>query len=74
MVYPEGRSSLRMEKLIEGIQDCGKAGILSEEWKASGNTEKLSALDSALALFNFETLTAEGASAAVRSAKAVLAE
>ena len=74
MVYPEGRSSIRMEKLIEGIQDCEKAGILSEEWKASGNTEKLSALDSALALFNFETLTAEGASSAVRSAKAVLAE
>ena len=72
LVYPEGRSSIRMEKLVEGIQDCEKARILSEEWSASGNTEKLSALDSALGLFNFETLTAEGAMSAVKSAKMVL--
>ena len=63
-----------MEKLVEGIQDCEKARILSEEWSASGNTEKLSALDSALELFNFETLTAEGAMSAVKSAKMVLVD
>ena len=74
LVYPEGRSSIRMEKLVEGIQDCEKARILSEEWSASGNTEKLSALDSALGLFNFETLTAEGAMSAVKSAKMVLVD
>ena len=74
MVYPEGRSSIRMEKLIEGVQDCEKARMLMEEWKASGNTEKLSSLDEALECFDFETLTAEGASPALDKARSVLAE
>ncbi len=74
LVYPDGRSSIRMEKLIEGVQDYEKARILTEEWTASGNEAKLSALEDALELFNFETLTAEGASGALSAAKTVLSD
>ncbi len=73
LVYPEGRSSIRMEKIIEGIQDCEKARILIEEWAASGNDGMIERLEKALAKFNFEELTARGATPALEEAKSVIA-
>lgn len=68
-VYPEGRSSLRFEKLAEGIQDYEKTRILKEEWLSSGRQDLLMQLDAVLANFDYETITAEGAAPAIRSAK-----
>lgn len=37
MIYPEGRSSIRFERLIEGIQSYEKIRILKEEFEKKGN-------------------------------------
>jgi hypothetical protein len=71
-IYPEGRSSLRFDKLLEGVQDYEKACILMERWASSGDSQSLSALMAALEAFDYETITAEGASKAVHAAKDVI--
>lgn len=51
IVYPEARSSMRFERLIEGIQDAEKIRILREEF-TSNNPEKLKELNNEVAKFN----------------------
>lgn len=46
--YPGNRTSLRHERLLEGIQQYEKIRIAREMWTASGETEKLEALNEAL--------------------------
>lgn len=55
MIYPHGRSSVRFEKLIEGIQSCEKIRILSEEFTKTNNVEKLDRLNTLLEKFNFNS-------------------
>lgn len=45
VVYPEARSSIRFERLIEGIQDVEKIRILREEFKNTNSAESLMKLD-----------------------------
>ena len=45
VVYPYGRSSVRFEKLIEGIQAHEKIRILREQFTASGDSAKLAQLN-----------------------------
>ena len=55
IVYPDARSSIRFERLIEGIQDAEKIRILRTELEAAGTPEalrKLELLESTLARFN----------------------
>lgn len=56
IVYPDARSSMRFERLIEGIQDAEKIRILREELKE--NREMTGALEAEIAKFN--TITPEG--------------
>lgn len=53
-IYPGGRSSVRMERLIEGIQDYEKVRILREEFK--NDPVKLKKLEEILAEFKLEKL------------------
>ena len=55
MVYPYGRSSVRFEKLIEGIQAYEKVHILREEFTATGNTAKLAKLNTLMERFNYNS-------------------
>ena len=57
MIYPDGRSSLRFDKLLEGIQDYEKMRILLDEWSAAGETDKVSKLNAHLGRFDFEHLS-----------------
>ena len=59
MVYPYGRSSVRFEKLVEGVQAYEKARILREELTAAGNTAKLAELDAVIEKFNFNSQYSE---------------
>ena len=59
MVYPYGRSSVRFEKLIEGIQACEKVRILREEFTDANDTEKLAELDALLKLFDYNSQYSE---------------
>ena len=54
-VYPGARSSIRFERLLEGIQDFEKIRLLREELKAAGTPEKeqqLNELNEMVARFN----------------------
>ena len=55
IVYPE-RSSIRMEHLIEGIQDYEKIRILREELAAKNNKSKLDKLNKLVSQFTPEGL------------------
>lgn len=70
VVYPDGRSSIRFERLLEGIQDAEKIRLLREEFTRSGShsdQEKLQKLNEIVMRFNIkkdpgnlEELMAEG--------------
>ena len=55
MVYPHGRSSVRFEKLIEGIQAHEKVRVLREEFAATGNATKLAELNALIDSFNLNS-------------------
>ncbi|MDX9881091.1 MAG: DUF4091 domain-containing protein [Prolixibacteraceae bacterium] len=55
VVYPGARSSIRFERLLEGIQDAEKIRILKEELQNDASAEakeKLELLNQTVALFN----------------------
>lgn len=66
MIYPYGRSSVRFEMLIEGIQAYEKIRILREEFTATGNTAKLAELDALQETFNFNSQYTDDFSTLIR--------
>jgi hypothetical protein len=55
IVYPDARSSIRFERLREGIQDAEKIRLLREELERDGSVaakEKLKKLNNTVAQFN----------------------
>lgn len=72
IVYPENRSSIRMEKLIEGIQDYEKINILKEEFKNKNNKSKLEKLNTLVSSFTPEGLTKADPTQAVQQARTEL--
>ena len=71
-IYPGGRSSVRFEKLLAGIQAFEKIQILKKEFQSSNNREALVKLDKTLELFKLENLEATPASEIISEASAVL--
>ena len=70
MVYPGGRSSIRMERLVEGIQDFEKIRILRSRFEARGDKTRLEKLDKAAESFtskNFDPATSTQALADARN-------
>jgi hypothetical protein len=55
-IYPGPRTSIRFEKLIEGIQDFEKVRILKEEFVKEGNNGKIIELDNILSAIQYEKL------------------
>ena len=77
IVYPEGRSSIRFERLREGIQDYEKIRIVRALLKKENNKkadDKWTKLEQALSSFEKENLTEENAGEMVRKGKLVLQE
>jgi hypothetical protein len=74
IVYPDGRSSIRMEKLIEGIQDYEKIQLLRQEFAAANATAKLEELNRLVASFTPESLTQQGATGMMEEARERLGE
>jgi hypothetical protein len=70
--YPGPRSSIRFEKLIEGIQDFEKIRILRENFIKEGHTEKAKELDSMLSSFEIEKLDSIPAADMLIKAKKIL--
>ncbi len=71
-VYPGPASSIRFEKLIEGIQDFEKIRILKTHYKNNQDETKLKALEAALIGFEIEKLSQVTAEEMISKAKAVL--
>ena len=69
-VYPGGRSSIRFERLVEGLQDYEKIQRLREEFKYQ--PEQLKKLEELLKRFKIESLAKESAADMVNQARAVL--
>jgi hypothetical protein len=53
-IYPGPRSSIRFERLVEGLQDCEKIYVLRKELEAKGATGKLKKLNAKLSEFTPE--------------------
>ncbi len=76
-VYPGGVSSIRFERLREGIQDFEKIRILTEEYKYDGNHEaktKLGRLDDFLKTFELSLLKDVPASGPVNRGKKIISD
>jgi hypothetical protein len=68
-VYPGPLTSIRFEKLVEGIQDFEKVRLLREEFTSTGNEEKLRQLNRILAEFEIDKLPNTPAATMVEQAK-----
>ena len=53
-IYPGPMSSLRLENLLQGLQDCEKIHLLRQELEAQGRVEQLAELEDALSAFTPE--------------------
>jgi len=71
-VYPGPLSSIRFEKLIEGIQDFEKINFLRKQYKENGETAKLNALEAALRTFKIDALSKQSAQQMVEKYKRLL--
>lgn len=70
LVYPDARSSIRFERLIEGIQDFEKIRILGEKY--AENPKKLKQLEEVLKGFTIKESPATPIEQQLRHAKRVL--
>ena len=71
LVYP-GSSSIRMERLVEGIQDAEKIRILRKEFAENGEVAKLKKLNQTVSGFMPEKLNGQNASQMVRNGRNLL--
>ncbi len=71
-VYPGALSSVRFEKLIEGIQDFEKINLLRKWYKEKGATTKLNELETALKTFKINELSKQTARQMVEKYKPLL--
>lgn len=71
-VYPGARSSIRFERLIEGIQDFEKVKIIRTYLKENGEEASLAKLNLAIGDFEVKALEGEPAAAFVNRAKELL--
>ena len=77
LVYPGAKSSIRFERLREGIQDYEKIRILRDTYEKEGTEiakQKLTRLNDMLKPFTFKSITADSASSIVNQGKHILNE
>lgn len=71
-VYPGPRTSIRFEKLIEGIQDFEKIKSLQKEWSEKKDKKSLKRLNESLQAFEIEKLKTISAEEMMAGAKSIL--
>lgn len=71
LVYPDARSSIRFERLREGIQEYEKIRLL-RQWTAGKDLPETKSLDSALKAFTYDTVQVHSAADAVDRAEAAV--
>ncbi len=73
IIYPKGRSSIRFERMLEGIQDYEKVLLVQQALQKKGDHEAMEALANAIAKLN-NPKRFEGWNADLNKAKALLNE
>lgn len=71
-LYYPGGSSIRLERLIEGIQDAEKVLILRDAFQRQGDTDRLQELEDRVNVFMPQNLTEANATEMVRAARQTL--
>ncbi|WP_430809289.1 glycoside hydrolase domain-containing protein [Carboxylicivirga sp. 1411-1] len=77
LIYPEGRSSIRYERLIEGIQDYEKLRMIRDQELAKGDVvaqQRLEKLDEVLSDFVINRIPRESAAQMIGNGRQVLHE
>ncbi len=74
LVYPGALSSVRFEKIVEGIQDFEKIRLLRKEYQSKQQTAQLNKLETVLKTFEIKQLSTESAEITVAKAKSFLNE
>lgn len=69
MIYPGARSSIRLERLTEGIQFFEKVRILKEEFEEKGNKGAIKNIDKTLKMFDESSMDKISPTTAVNKAK-----
>lgn len=72
LIYPGARTSIRFERMTEGIQAWEKIRILREEYQAKGNKGALARIEKALEVFDENKLDKIPSSEMIRKAEAKL--
>lgn len=72
LIYPGPRSSIRFERLIEGIQDFEKIRILKGQFIRNNEPDKLLQIEKALHDFDINALDDLGAAKMINDAQAIL--
>ena len=72
LIYPGARSSIRMERLAEGVQAFEKVRILKEEFKKKDNKGAIKNIEKILQMFDERSLGEIPAATAVNKAKEVI--
>lgn len=72
LVYPGNRTSMRFERLVEGIQDAEKIRLLKEAFAQAHAEDKLEELDRILRAFELATLKTKPADEMVHEAQLAL--
>lgn len=72
LVYPGPLSSIRLEKMIEGIQDFEKIRILRDQYIKTGRVDELKQLEQLLKTFEINSLKTTPADQMIESAKNIL--
>lgn len=71
-VYPGPRTSIRFEKLIEGVQDFEKIRLMKVAYQANGDTASLLKLDAVLDQFVIDRLKSTPAEEMITQAKQLI--
>lgn len=72
MIYPGARSSIRLERLTEGVQSFEKVRILKEEFEKKGNKGAIKKIDKALQMFDELGMDRVSPTTAVNKAKELI--
>ena len=72
LVYPDARTSIRFERIREGIQDFEKIKIIKARMEGNGNNVILDSLNSHLRLFEISNLENTSASDMVNAGKELI--
>lgn len=72
LIYPGGRTSIRFERLNEGIQAYEKINILRDEFKKHNNKTALHDIERAMKLIDDKTLDKISSSEAIKKAERIL--